>query len=77
MMQVDLVYSSEVHRMNGYRALRNKDIAVQHDIVSETVHSTVTLTVISFQQRGFGQVGLTCRQSRAIVCSDRMELLAI
>ena len=32
-----------------YRALRNEDIAIQRDIVSETVHGTVTLNLISFQ----------------------------
>ena len=48
-MRVNLVHSSGARRIHTYRAMRNKDTAVEREVVSETVDTTVTLTLISFQ----------------------------
>lgn len=47
-MRDDLVHSSGVHGIHTYGALRDKDIAVQRDVVSENVHTKVALNLISF-----------------------------
>ena len=49
-MRVNPVHSSGAHRIHTYRALRNKGTAVERDVVSETVHTTVILIFISFAQ---------------------------
>ena len=64
------MHSSGAHRIHTCRALRNKDIAVQRDVVSETVHTTVTLTFISFQHNEDLVMSVSLADDIGLLCAE-------